>query len=390
MTSAILRLPSEGSWDPSALLRPSAEEVWRGLGPLAALRDLVSVVGGAVPAQPSQPVVTPGGINPLSGSVRQTRRDFTGSVRLLGEAVDALQVGDLLVPVTGRGPALLLKRGHEGLSFSDAFIALRPLQPWTGTWLWACLSSATGVRVREGSTTGGTLKRLTPAALLATPVPLPADLTGALPALRSMSDNVPAIEENANVASSWWRVATLAATGDWHAQLSLRNPSLLEEGIPLGDLAEVASGRRPRSYFSTPRPDTLPVRQGLSVDGRNVRMWATVDAAPRIHPGDIVIVEVGLRGRVSVNEEECLAGQGVLVIRPNSPALAQALASYLSSESAQELRASLVQGLIPRLTPALLRKFPVPENVLSSVAMPQPRPVMPLPLAERLEQLLWS
>ncbi|MFF0366398.1 hypothetical protein [Micromonospora sp. NPDC005087] len=70
--------------------------------------------------------------------------------------------------------------------------------------------------------------------------------------------------------------------------------------------------------------------------------------------------------------------------------MAPALASYLSSESAQELRASLVQGLIPRLTPALLQQFPVPENVLSSVAMAQPRPVTPLPLAQRLEQLLWS
>lgn len=109
-----------------------------------------------------------------------------------------------------------------------------------------------------------------------------------------------------------------------------------------------------------------------------------------MHPGDIVVVEVGLRGRVSVSEEECLAGQGVLVIRANEPALAPALAAYLSSESAQELRASFVQGLTPRLPPALLRQFPVPENVLSSVAVTTPKPVAPLPLAERLEQLLWS
>ncbi|MEV4814916.1 hypothetical protein [Micromonospora tulbaghiae] len=360
------------------------------MGPLAALGDVVSVVGGAVPAQLNQPVVTPGGVNPLSGAVRQTRRDYSGSVRLLGEAADALKVGDLLVPATGGAPALLLKKDHEGLAFSDGFIALRPLQPWTGTWLWACLSSATGVRVREGSITGTTLKRLTPATLLATPVPVRADVTAILPALRSMSNDVPAVEENANVASSWWRVATLAATGDWHAQLSLRNPSLLVEGTRLGDLAQVTSGHLPHSYFSTPRPDTLPVRHGRSVDGRNVRMWATPDAAPRVHPGDIVVVGVGHRGRVSVSDEECLAGPGVLVVRANEPALAPALASYLSSESAQELRASLIQGLIPHLTPALLRQFPVPENVLSSVAMTEPKPVTPLPLAQRLEQLLWG
>jgi hypothetical protein len=360
------------------------------LHPLTPLGEVAVLVGGAVPAQPGQPVVTPGGINPLNGAVRQTRRDYTGSVRLLGEAADALNVGDLLVSVTHRGPALLVTKDHEGLAFGEGFIALRPTERWIGTWLWACLSSATGLRVRETSATGATLSRLTPLALLTTPVPVPADEPEILPRLQGLCDDVPAIEENADVAASWWRVETLAATGDWHAQLSLRNPSLLQEGTPLGDLAEIMPGRRPKVSFSSPRPGTLPVLQGISVDGRNVRMWATAEAGPRLHPGDIVVVEVGLRGRVSTCDYESLAGQGVLAVRAHDPALAPRLARYLASESAQELRSSLVQGLIPRLSPALLRKFPVPDAVLLPVAATEPNPVAPLPLAQQLEQLLWS
>lgn len=388
----ILTLPLGGPWDPAVLLAPSIPELWPADIRLGPLGELATVVSKAVPARPDQPVVTPGGVDRTTGAVHRTRRDYTGSIRVLGSAPAGLLAGDLLVPAVGSAPCLLLREHHRGLAFSDGFIALRPELRWAGTWLWACLSSTRGQAVRAAAAQGSTLPRLTAGALLSLPVPVPQDVPGVVFELTELADSVPASTSQADVAASWWRIGRLPASGDWTIELALRDPAAMLEGRPLGDLAEIAPGRRPRIMFGAPRPELLPVWKGKSIDGRKPEEWAPPGSAPSVETGDVLVVEVGLRGRAVVADTDGLAGPGTLLVRPHDRRLSHSIAAHLNSEPVQALRAALASGsFLPRLTPSLLRRMPMPEAALQTHAphLDQPAPAG-VPLAEALERTLWQ
>lgn len=385
----VLTLPFDGPWDPAALLAPPVSELWPSALPLGSVGALATVLSSAVPARPEQAVVTPGGVSSVTGVVKRTRRDYSGPVRLLGASPDGLQLGDVLVPAVPSGPALLLRPHHEGLAFSDGFIALRPNQRWSGTWLWACLSSKSGLAARAAFASGSAVARLTAGALLRLPVPVPQDVPRAIFELTQLADDIPAATAQPDVAASWWRLNRLPASGDWTAELSLRDPAALLEGTALGELAEITAGRRPRVVFGAPRPELLPVRQGKSIDGRNPEQWGPAGSAPSVEPGDVLVVEVGLRGRAVVADAEGLAGQGTLLVRPHDKTFSSAIAAHLNSEPALALRASLASGaFLPRLTVTLLRRMPVPATTLAADVAGRSVSGQAA-LGELLEQMLW-
>jgi hypothetical protein len=387
----VLTLPFDGPWDPAVLLAPPIPELWPANVRLGPLGDLAMVVSKAVPARPDQAVVTPGGVDGATGAVQRTRRDYSGPVRILGSSPEGLLLGDVLVPTVGSAPCLLLREHHRGLAFSDGFIALRPELRWAGKWLWACLSSTTGQVVRAAALKGSTLPRLIAGALVSLPVPVPLDVPGIIVELARLADSVPDATAQPDVAASWWRIGRLPASGDWTADLALRDPAVLLEGIALGEMAEIIPGRRPREVFGAPRPGLLPVRKGKSIDGRKPEQWAPAGSAPAVEVGDVLVVEVGLRGRAVVADSEGLAGTGTLLVRPHDKGLSPSIAGHLNSESALGLRASLAGGaFLPRLTPTLLRRMPMPQDALSAHGPHLDRPApAEAPLAEILERTLW-
>jgi hypothetical protein len=140
-TYQTLRLPAGNSWDPASLLALSPEAIWRDATSFVKLDALASLIGKAAPTPDDLPVVTPAGIDYITGHVRRTRRGYTSVVRRLGDNPEDLNIGDVLVPAFGAGPAVLLAAAHYGLAFASSFHALRPMEPWAGIWLWACLSA---------------------------------------------------------------------------------------------------------------------------------------------------------------------------------------------------------------------------------------------------------
>lgn len=381
-------LPSGTNWNPVSLLAPRPEAIWPEGTSFVEIEALASLVGRAEPAPDQLPVVTPADIDRVTGRVLRTRRGYTGVIRRLGNESGDLNIGDVLVPASGVGPAVLLASAHEGLAFSGSFHALRPNAPWADIWLWACLSARSGAQVREAAVMGAgtSLPRLTAATLLGMRVPTPSDsqiLLGSLSQLAAAA----AVVDRANSANSWWRISDLPVDGRWHPYALMRDPELLERGLPLSALADVQMGRRPHQSHDAPRPGLLPVRQGKSIDGRGVSAWADPGSAPEISRGDVLVVEIGLRGRAVVAEAPALAGPGVIRIRPFDLKLSEGMAAYFSSEAAQAVRQQLAAAaVIPRLSAAVIRRFPIDLNPTPLQESSESQ----LSLADRLEQMLWN
>ncbi|MEV1114950.1 restriction endonuclease subunit S [Actinosynnema sp. NPDC049800] len=387
--TAVLDLRERATWDVTALLAPTPDELW-GQQPLVPLGALVQVRTPHNETKEDEPVVGPGSVDTVTGDVR-TRRG-RGAHRLVlrvGNTDAAAHLGDVLVPQLGDGPCVLIGEQHRALTFVN-FVALRPEQPATGLWLWAALSSARGRALRR-TLTVGTTGRLPLTALLNTPVPVP------LPPTDPCYAQLSALHARTSVAvssegRSWWRVTTLPVDGQWHRYLVTPTPEVFNDGVPLRELATIIAGRNPPGVFEQPRPGALPVLNGRSVDGNKVQRWAEPGTGVVAEPGDVAVVEVGVRGRAALVTQSAIAGTGVLLVKPHDRSHGEALAAYLRSEPAQTLRGTLITGgVIPRLSRSTLAQLPVPHDALSASGdahAQQPSPHAPL--SEQLEQLLWN
>ena len=387
--TAVLDLRERPTWDIPALLTPKPEELW-GQQPLVPLHALVQVHAPRGEAQDDEPVVTPGSVDFATGDVRTRRgRAAHRLVLRVGASDTAAHLGDVLVPQLGDAPCVLLGEQHSALSFVN-FLALHPEQRSTSLWLWAVLTSARGRALRRALTVG-TTGRVPLTGLFAASIPAPP------PADDPRYAHIAALHARTAVAvdsegRSWWRVTALPADGEWHRHLVTPTPGILDHGTPLGQLATIVPGRNPAGAFEQFRPGALPVLNGRSVDGQHVHRWADLDTGVVAEPGDVAVVEVGVRGRATVVTQPAIAGNGVLLLKPHNRSHGEALATYLRSEPAQTLRGTLITGgVIPRLSRSTLAQLPVPDEALSVPADPSAQQPTPrLPLSEQLEQLLWS
>ncbi len=377
------------SWDISALLAPRPEELW-GQRQLVPVADLAQLLAPRSEAEDDEPVVTPGAVDVQTGDV-STRRGRAAHrlVLRVGAVTGAAQVGDVLVPQLGNAPCVLVGQQHRGLSFVN-FVALRPEMRTTGLWLWAALTSSSGCALRR-TVTVGTSGRLPLTVLLNTPIPEPPPLDD------PRYVRIAALHDRTRVSAkseghSWWHVATLPLDGQWHLYLATPAPEVFDEGTPLGQLVTVLGGRTPQTTFERPRPGAVPVLNGRSVDGQHVTRWADPGAGTNAEPGDIAVVEIGIRGRAAVVTQPAIAGTGVLLLKPHDRSLGEALAAYLRSEPAQTLRATLTTGgVIPRLSRSTLAQLPVPDEALTASGTETSSPAeASTSLSEQLEQLLWS
>lgn len=385
--TAVLDLRERPTWDVAGLLAPDPEEIW-GQTHLVGVSTLAELLMARTNAEDDEPVVTPGSVDATTGDVTTRRGRAAQRFALrVGTERNGARPDDVLVPQLGDGPCVLVGEQHQALSFVN-FLALRAEERTTALWLWAALSSTRGRALRRSLAIGMT-DRLPPGELLAAPVPSPPPLADPRYAHIAELHRVTSVSV-ASEGRTWWRVTSLPASGEWHRHLATSTPQVFDEGVPLGELGSIVTGRNPRRAFEQPRPGLLPVLNGRSVDGQRSTRWADAERGPLAEPGDVAVVEVGTRGRVAVVATPALAGTGVMLLKPHDRRHADAIAAYLRSEPAQALRATLITGYIPRLTRSTLAQLPVPDSILTSPVQAAPAPSPARPLSERLEQLLWS
>lgn len=396
MTTAVLQLRGRRTWAPSALLAPPASEIWPSRQPLVPLGAIAQFNGPEGSAAPDQAVVSPSTVDADTGVIRGTKRRFPGLIRTVGTEEGArLRPGDLLVPTIWHAHVLLVSAEHSGFAFSAAYLALRPVVLREGLQLWALLNSTAGQAARQAIAVGSAASRLTVSMLLELQVPVipPAEWAQLETPVAALHDAAATTTAKAEVGQSWWRLAELPRERSWSLYLATRNPEVLEEGVPLHELAvEFRAGQKIDVLSDAPRPGWLPYLSPQQLrSGAGPAAWARPRSVVA-NAGDIVVAEVGQRGPASVVSKPLIPGRGMSLVRLRDANLASRIVAYLNSEAGQAVRALLVTGsFIPHFGLQPLRALRIPERVLAGED-PEPNLAPPVsePLNMRLDALLWN
>lgn len=385
VTSNLVDLRQHASWEPSRLLAEVFE--WPIAVPIVALRDLVSRVAPTSFADVGTPVITPAGIDSVLGGVRRRSRKYQGAAYQVGSE---LRPGDVLVPRTPSGVALLVSELMAGALVSSSFYALRPGDQTSGLWVWGMLNCRSGIELRRSVSVGAASMVLSPGDLLDLPMPTPplAAQSALMAGLHEVQEATNFPEEEA--PETWWRIADLRES-EWRLMLASPRPELLRDGTPLREYCgEIAKGRPIRDVASESEEiGFLPVVDIGTLSGNPARRWVPVTAErlTRVHPGDLGVAAVGERPHAAVVDVEAVADPNVYVLRLRDPSLGPSLMRYLNGREGYALRRMLISGAsIPSLRRGDLEQLPVREEALDRL---EPEISM-ASLADRLEQVLWS
>ena len=390
ITSAVVSLGGEPSWDPvhltaSAFRWPSEDSG------TAAIGDLVTTLLPDGWVDKDVPIITPGGLDPVSGGIRRRSRKYRGPAYRVRASGRGLLPGDLLVPLTPEIPAMLVRPDLVGSMVSQSFLALRPRDD-LGLWLWGVLSSRSGRTARSYKATNALGRPSSRAALLDLQVPLPPALEGRTP----LQERIAHIElqthrSEEEAAETWWRTADLRGT-DWQQQLIAPDPAALSNGIPLRDLCtEIMRGRpvRQEAITDRPEPGSLPLTDISVIDGKRARRWVLPGAKPPIvaHPGDVLVAAVGNRPHAYLVTEITAVDRNLWLLRLVNGDLGPGLVRYLNGEVGYGVRQLLLTGrYLPGLRKDHLSALPVPLETLQDPGPGEPG----VPLDLQLEQALWN
>lgn len=383
--SAILDLPLKSSWDPARLI--AAAFRWPADAPEVPLRDIATRLFPRTFADAGSPVVTPQDLDTLTGGVRRRSREYQGAVFQVG---GDLRIGDVLVPRAGSGPAILVSEHLRGALVSARFSAIRPVDPELGLWLWAVLSSESGLRFRATLSQGSSAASVDVGTLLDSSVPAPPlEQMRASAAVLAEVHGSTLIEEEA-ATETWWSTADLREF-EWRFALATPDPAVLTHGEPLADFCgEMAVGCATRALaLEAEAPGHLPVCDVSALGGKPPRRWVPIDEGRPVvaNPGDLLVAQLGKLPHARVADRAVVVDQHVFVLRLRNPEHGPALARHLNGQDAYRIRQMFLTGTtIPSLSLADLRQFPVPHDALRV----QPVGVVPVPLAQRLEQVLWG
>lgn len=382
-----IRLPSSRAWDPTALLVPEAIDIWGNQATLVPISSIAEYLpAGDAPAERID-AVAPSSIDQQLGHIRRLQPNYGGPVYRGGRGEYALQCGDVLIPRTGQGPALVMTEALAGYAYSAQFHALHPSCPDLGLWLWAVLSSTRGLRARQAAQVGSITPVFSIAGLLSLAVPSVGD-TATLRRLAALAEERCTARLDAE-KSSWWSIRSIPEGGKWAPQIFMKDPTVLEHGQPLHQLAQVVKGRRPVNPARIATEDALPVMEARVVTGSAPRWWSDDKRLPRVKPGDVVVQALGDRPRASVVQEEYLASDSVLVVRAREGVDGTRLAHSLTASRAAELLGALSRGSALRhLSAKDLETFPVPTpDAVIANTLPGD-PTASIPLRDRIDQEL--
>lgn len=391
ITSAVVSLSGERSWDP-AYLTASAFS-WPGDNSrTSALGELAVTLMPDGWVDQDVPVITPGGLDPVSGGIRRRTWRHRGPVYQVQASEPGLRPGDLLVPVNPDMPALLVRPDLVGSMASPSFLAIRPNEG-LGLWLWGILNSRSGRTVRSSLVAHALGHTHTRAALLDLQVPLPPERRERR---LQLQEDLALIEFQTHrpeeeATGTWWRTADLRGS-DWQLQLATPNPALLDSGIPLGELCtEIVRGRlAPKeAVMNRPAADHLPLTDISVIGGKPVRRWVPLEPKPPIvaHPGDILVAAVGNRPHAFLVTENTAVDRNLWLLRLRDVRYGPGLVRYLNGETGYGARQLYLTGVgVPGLPKGNLMALPVLPEALDDRG---PGEAL-VPLDLQLEQALWS
>ncbi|MGW9027307.1 hypothetical protein ACWGQ5_24695 [Streptomyces sp. NPDC055722] len=191
--------------------------------------------------------------------------------------------------------------------------------------------------------------------------------------------------------STWWTTADLRVRNDWALTLATPRPELLDDGEPLSSfIRELAPSRSTRkAEVAEELPGTLPVVDVSALAGKPTRRWVEPGSAGAtiIAPGDLLVAGVGDHSYATIAQRQGVADPHVFVLRLLDESQGPALAHYLNGREGQATRQILLRGAtVPSLRRADVERFPVPPEALDYDGDIEPV----VPLAEQLEQVLWT
>jgi len=333
------------SWDPAFILAPNIDELW----PTETVYSLAEVTRKVRPHDSIDGLtIRPSDVDQTTGDLTLRAAEKRGWVYRMN-LHGGLQSSDLLISRTR--PAIHINNKFSNLQFSSQFTALRPLEDVDGLWLWACLNSSPGVKVRSvrGHFTGNLRPGLDPAGI---PIPAPVihwnQVRDAIAALAAaIASNV----STQDSGRSWWRLAQLPMDQSWGQILAAPDPAVFMDGERFGDLIKTSrSGKRPALERKEHLEQALPVWGVPQTRGKSATTYATPKTGVVAEPGDILIQRTGSKGTAVVANEECLVDSTLILVKLDDPSRATAVAAALNSPSGQRQRAFRVTGaFIPNL-----------------------------------------
>lgn len=386
-TWVLADLRRKRSWDIESLAVDAF--TWPADTPLRQLGDVAHVLSAVEEVEPEFPVITPQSIDSVTGVLRRRLRGYIGAAFRVGGFGRALQSGDLLIPPTDV-PALFVNERLIGSLASSHFLAVRADPSVIDSyWLWGALNSRSGRALRRLLTAESSGKLEATAALLRMKLPVPS-----LEEQRAAAYPLAAIEQRLRGQeqegpTTWWRAADLRGQ-QWRFALASANPSLMQDGEPLGDYAVITRGRQSRSRGDQPVDPVagvLPLATGMYLAGRRDEVAPVLTDSLIAEPGDVLVAVIGERPMAQVVSQPMLVSDTVYRIRPNEWMLAPAIASFLNSAiGLARWRFLALDGTVPQMRLSDLRQFPVPTGALDV----QAGDLLPAgPLDAQLESILW-
>lgn len=389
MDTVTIDLRGRSSWHPGALFAEAFS--WPCDYPSVRLGDIASMFLPHVASIDDALVVTPAGLDPRTGGIRQRSNRHLGDVYQVGQGESGVRPGDLLVPPSATQPVLYVTEELVGSFVARAFTVLRV--PEIGPWIWGVLNSASGKRPRAMSSAGPTGPASSRVRVLDLHVPVPprSAMEAVKPQLHSLIDA--SVGEEGEAATSWWRTAHLRET-EWRFALATPRPELLEAGVPLETLVrEIRVGSHSVRSMYQPRsaPGVLPVADMAWLRTGRVRSWcptATDQTVAVTNEADVLIAvygEAALARRVPAG---FVIDSTIYALSLEDPTLGAGLARYLNSRTGKGARALRLTGsTAPRLSARDVRGLNVTEQIYEFDAEDRG---IDAPLEERLETLLWT
>lgn len=274
------------------MLVPDAINIWGTRVQLVPISSMAKYLPAAESVVERIEVVAPSSIDQLFGHIQRLQANYRGPVYRVGQGNHALRYGDVLLQRSGFGPAFVITESVTSYAYSAQFHALRPTYPDLGFWLWAVLSSTPGLRARQAAQAGSRIPAISIAELLSLIVPIAgsAQTLGRLKALAELRSST----RLSAGKSSWWTIRDIPNGGAWAPRIFMKDPAVIDRGLPLHQKAQIVKGRRPLNPARVMTDDTLPVMEARVVTGSPPRWWSNDERLPRIKPGDVVVQAIGL------------------------------------------------------------------------------------------------
>lgn len=382
---ALADLRREHTWDIDVIgLRGFS---WPSSAPLRGIDEVAQVLTPFEDSEPGYPVITPRGIDNVTGVLRRRERGYVGPAFRVGGYGRALQPGDLLVPPSDV-PALYVNETMTGSVVSSQFLAIRP-ESVDAYWLWGVLNCRSGRRLRRLLTAGLSGKPEAQAAIRRMRIPTPSSLEQSASAQRLAAIERGMRSQEVEAPTTWWKATDLRRT-QWRFALASANPALLQDGEPLGNYCQIMRGRQSRlrengEHLST--GEMLPLATGMYLAGRRNELAPLLPDSILAQPGDVLAAVIGDRPLAQVVDQPMILSNTTFLLHPYERDSAPAIAKFLNSPTGlARWRFLALDGVAPQMRLSDLREFPVPYGALDEQTdMVAP----PGPLDAQLEGILW-